>query len=295
MTSTVAQRLLLGLFRCFPPRETIFKDPASRAVQEYEAENCGDGFLKSFEPFPDLFEGQDILDLGSGYGGRTVKFLEYGARTVVGLEVSDQMVEFGRQFARDRDVADRVSFLLGTAEEIPAPDASFDVVTMMDVMEHVIDPAKVLAECWRVLRPEGRLATIFPPYYDLTQGSHLHGYATRLPGLNLIFTTKCLRAATRKQVHDQGVEFGRFFRDVPTDKLWNLNGLTVRGWRREVRDSQFVPEWEYYMGHLQYRRFTQSGTLFGRARWSQQLAQRAAEIPIVREVACSRICAVLRK
>jgi SAM-dependent methyltransferase len=291
----IPEQLLLTLFNRFPARESIFKEPESRAPEEYASESDPDSFINHFEPFPALFEGADVLDLGSGFGGRTVKFLEYGAKTVVGLEVTQQMVHHGEQFARERDVSERVSFVLGTGEQIPCPDDSFDLIAMMDVMEHVVDPSRVLAECARVLRPNGRLALVFPPYYDLTQGSHLHGYATRLPGLNLLFPTSTLRRATREYVQQQGVDYDSFFRDVPSDKLPNQNGLTVRGFRRAVKDSPLTAEWIYCMGHLQYRRLQETGSLFGSTRPAYHAAQLAAEVPIVQEATCSRVCAVLRK
>ncbi|MDQ3740249.1 MAG: class I SAM-dependent methyltransferase [Actinomycetota bacterium] len=293
---SAGEAVLLQLFRRFPPKESIFKAPEGRAETEYAAEDDVDNFRNHFsERYPDLFRDKDVLDLGSGFGGRTVKFLEYGAKRVVGLEVADHHVRVGRRFAEERGVGDRVSFVLGTGEEIPCADQGFDLVVMMDVMEHVIDPAQVLREIHRVLRPGGRVALIFPPYYDVTQGSHLHGYATRLPGLNLVFPTRTLRAATRRHVDEQGVEFDEYFRDVPSDKLWNQNGLTVRRWSRLVADSPLTEEWTYLMGHLQYRRLAEEGTLFGDAKPLYRAAQWAAEAPGLRELTCSRICAVLRR
>jgi SAM-dependent methyltransferase len=296
LTETLSEKLLLQAFRRFPARETIFKAPEGRAALEYEAESHGDGFVCHFaEHFPSLFEGARVLDLGSGFGGRPVKFLDYGAIEVVGLEISDALVRHGRAFAEEHGVDDRVTFVEGTGEKVPCPDERFDLVTLMDVMEHVVDPVQVLAECARVLRPGGRVALVFPPYYDLTQGSHLHGYATWLPGLNLLFGTRSLRSATRRYVDEQGVEFERFFRDVPTDKLWNQNGLTVRSFRRLVADSPLEMEWLYCMGHLQYRRWHETGSLFGPARPLYRAVQGIAEVPLVQELTCSRICSVLRK
>jgi SAM-dependent methyltransferase len=291
------ERLAVALFRRFPPAgDTIFKEPERRAAQEYASEDYPDGFRRHFhERFPGLLVDADVLDLGCGFGGRTVKFLEYGARSVLGIEVTAEHVRRGEAFAAERGAGDRVRFAVGTGEDIPCPDGSFDLITLMDVMEHVIDPGRVLAECHRVLRPGGRVALVFPPYYDLTEGSHLHGYATRLPGLNLVFSTSALRTATRRLVEERGIEFERYFRDVPTDKLWNQNGLTVREWERVAERSPLSVEWTYLMGHLQYRRLHETGSLFGHSRPLYRAAQGAAQIRPVRELTCSRICAVLRK
>jgi 2-polyprenyl-6-hydroxyphenyl methylase/3-demethylubiquinone-9 3-methyltransferase len=48
-----------------------------------------------------------------------------------------------------------VNYVLGDALQLPYPDASFDAVCAMDFLEHVEDPARVIKEAARVLRPNG--------------------------------------------------------------------------------------------------------------------------------------------
>jgi SAM-dependent methyltransferase len=50
----------------------------------------------------------------------------------------------------------------GTIESTRFPTSSFDVVTMHHVFEHLSDPMKTLAECYRVLRPGGKLVIVTP-------------------------------------------------------------------------------------------------------------------------------------
>lgn len=57
------------------------------------------GFHRYVGLGPQLYRDRDILDLGSGDGGRTVRFTELGARSVVGVEVREAMVELGSRFA----------------------------------------------------------------------------------------------------------------------------------------------------------------------------------------------------
>jgi SAM-dependent methyltransferase len=221
-----------------------------------------------------------------------VRFAELGARSVIGVEVRDEMVRLGTRFAAERD--SNASFDIGTAERIPLPADAVDLVLMNDVMEHVLDPAAALAETARVLRPGGSLIVVFPPYYDLIGGSHLHGYATRLPGLNLLFSTRVLRRAVRADLVAKRIAFDTYFRDVPTDKLFNQNGITAAGFRRIVRCSPFEIGRLWYIGHRD-RRLSDRAPV----RWSLRSAgyrcfELPAQVPFVQEVCCARVCAALR-
>lgn len=291
---TVTDRLLLALFRRYPPTDPIFKDPGPRAEIEHRSE-VESPLARWFGRESGWLAGRDVLDLGCGYGGRAVRLREAGARSVTGIEIAPELVEHARAFAAARGTT-QVRFLVGSGERIPCADASFDWITMMDVLEHVVSPREVLAECLRVLVPGGRLAVVFPPYYELTGGSHLHGYATSLPGLNLVFSTAALRSAARHRLEEQGIDYARWLRqDVPTDKLWNQNGLTVRGFRRLVRASGFAVEEMRFIGELDHR-LTRHAGLRRLARMpAYALFELLARVPFLQEVACNRVCAILRK
>lgn len=97
-----------------------------------------------------------------GAGGRRV--LEIGG---AGLPAVDQLRGFAERHALDplMDEFERifdapptdVENRKGRAEELPYEDAHFDAVVMLNVLDHVEDPARVLAEIRRVLVPDGRL------------------------------------------------------------------------------------------------------------------------------------------
>lgn len=288
---SVPESMLLWLFRRFPARDTIFLAADDRAASEYEAE-VGFGFHRYVGLGPDLYRDKDILDLGSGYGGRTVRFTELGARRVTGVEIRDEMVRASARFAAER--GSTAAFKVGTGEAIPLPSDAVDLVVMNDVMEHVVDPPAVLAEAARVLRPGGALIVVFPPYYDMTGGSHLHGYATRVPGLNLLFPTRVLRRAVRRELASRDVPFDEYFRDVPTDKLFNLNGLTVRGFRRAVRCSAFGAERLWCLGHRDRRVSDRPPARLTPRSLAFAAFELPAQLPVVQEICCARICAVLR-
>jgi arsenite methyltransferase len=107
----------------------------------------------------DLHEGETVLDLGSGAGADAL----ISARRVgpdgkvIGLDMTDEMLELARANAREAGV-ENVEFVQGYIEDIPLPDSSVDVVISNCVINLAADKAKVLAESARVLRSGGRFA-----------------------------------------------------------------------------------------------------------------------------------------
>ena len=92
----------------------------------------------------------DVVDLGAGTGKLTRALVALGHR-VTAVEPLDEMR------AELEQALPEVGALTGTAEAIPVPDASFDVVTCAQAF-HWFDHASALPEIARVLRPGGRLA-----------------------------------------------------------------------------------------------------------------------------------------
>lgn len=296
MLSAALETVCLRLFRAFPPRtsDVIFKETARRADSEYAAEGTWP-FFRYFRSTSGLFEDQDVLDVGSGFGGRTVRYLEYGASSVTGLEVEDAKVAAGRSFARQLGATPKARFELGFGERLPFEDAKFGLVTLLDTLEHVVAPDLVLLECYRVLRLGGRLAVVFPPYYSFTSGSHLHGYATRLPGLNLLFPTSVLRSAVHRRLIEQRVDYATFLRDIPTDKLPNQNGLTIGTFRRLVERTEFQVEYLENRAYLEFDTPDRRRQAKPARRVVFAAARLLARAPLLEEVACSRVCALLRR
>lgn len=92
--------------------------------------------------------GKRALDVGCGTGGWMAKLAARGY-SVAGFDLSPEAV----QFVKQRGFPD---VQVGDANRFPAPDASFDLVTCVDVMEcREVEPASVVSETARVLKPGG--------------------------------------------------------------------------------------------------------------------------------------------
>lgn len=228
--------------------------------------------------------------MGSGFGSQAAQYCEAGAKSVSGVEVEDDKVLHSRLFVEQRNLASRISFYVGKGEALPFLSDAFDLVTMDDVLEHVVSPAEVLRECYRVLRPGGVLFAVFPPYYAFRGGSHLEGYLTSVSGLNLLFSTRALKSAGTLRLDELAVPWHRYLRDKPTDKLWNLNGLTIRKMHR-ILDSVPGAKSIRYIG-FPLRWFTKRGAMLPPFFWPFEWLTAA---PLLREVMCSRVALKLTK
>jgi len=97
-------------------------------------------------------EGAELLDVGCGGGLSAEELARQGCR-VTGIDPSPGSIATAREHAAESDL--EIDYAVGAGEELPFADASFDVVSCCDVLEHVDDVAAVLAEAARVLRPGG--------------------------------------------------------------------------------------------------------------------------------------------
>lgn len=199
-------------------------------------DECGGGFVALFNGRLTV-AGKDVLDFGCGYGGRTVRYKEQGARTVVGTEIELSMVEEAREFAKVKG-QDITVIQIEEGRKIPLPDQSFDLICSYDVFEHVGDPISTLHECYRLLRPGGTLFAVFPPFHHPTGGSHLHGYISRSPFSNVLFPCPTLVVAAQQLMMARGQAY-RPPRFRPTDKLWSVNGMTLSRFHGIVREIPF--------------------------------------------------------
>ncbi|MBR0224300.1 MAG: ubiquinone/menaquinone biosynthesis methyltransferase [Bacteroidales bacterium] len=104
-----------------------------------------------------LPENPVVLDLACGTGDLT-RALSRKGFSVTGLDISAEMMEVGKR--KCADLTPRPAFVLGSAEQIPFPDATFDAVTIAFGLRNFDHRAQCLAEIRRVLKPGGRLAVL---------------------------------------------------------------------------------------------------------------------------------------
>ncbi len=102
----------------------------------------------------------DFLDVGCNQGELLALALEIGVANAFGIDINEHAIRAGRERLKDR----RAELFHASADALPFPDASMDVVHCSEVLEHVPSDlrAAVVSEIRRVLRPDGRLILSVP-------------------------------------------------------------------------------------------------------------------------------------
>jgi len=117
-----------------------------------------------------LRPGDLLLDAGAGFGRHAFEAARGGAR-VVALDYADDEVigtraTFGGMIAAKEICADRyVGVLRGDATRLPFADSCFDRVITSEVLEHIQDDVRAIAELHRVLKPGGTMAVTVPSWF----------------------------------------------------------------------------------------------------------------------------------
>ncbi|MBS0123268.1 methyltransferase domain-containing protein [Thetidibacter halocola] len=110
-----------------------------------------DAYLDRLDP-P---EGGLIVDIGCGTGGVTRRIADrFGQASVLGIEPSNALTDKARALVGDRA---NLEFRLGDGAALGLADASADIAILHTVLSHVADPAPLVAEAARILRPGGTL------------------------------------------------------------------------------------------------------------------------------------------
>jgi exopolysaccharide biosynthesis WecB/TagA/CpsF family protein len=112
------------------------------------------GVEKRIEKIDEMLDltGKRVLDLGCGNGSYTVE-LARRAAFVCGVDLQTEHLQAFRQ---------PIHRVQAAGESLPFVSESFDVVTMIEVLEHTRSDEEVLKECFRVLKPEGFLVLFVP-------------------------------------------------------------------------------------------------------------------------------------
>lgn len=146
-----------------------------------------------------------VLDVACG-AGIVAQRLCAPDRAVIGIDFTPAMLTRARELCQSAPQPQRAHFLVGRAERTPFADATFDAVVTRLSLHHVQDPAALVAEIARVLRPGGRAV-----FADITasadpDAARLHDALERLRDPSHVRLLP--RAELRRTVSEAGLQIG---------------------------------------------------------------------------------------
>ena len=101
-----------------------------------------------------------ILDVATGTGDFAVETLKLNPDKVIGIDISEGMLEVGRKKMKDRGYDSRIELLSGDSENLPFEENKFDAVVVGFGVRNFENLEKGLAEMYRVLKPGGRMVVL---------------------------------------------------------------------------------------------------------------------------------------
>jgi ubiquinone/menaquinone biosynthesis C-methylase UbiE len=244
-------------------------------------------YLTLFRPFVS-FTDKTVLEIGCNRGYLINSFLQNERFTAIGADIDPSALEIARE-----TYGDSIKFIQTTATSIPLPDASVDLIYTIDTVEHLSKIREMFTDCWRVLKPGGKMVVHFQSWYG-PYGSHLEDIIP-FPWANVVFSMDTLLKVAAHLYDSSDYEVACYYVDQKTgarkpnpylDKVrWDefLNHLTIRQFKQLLSELPFEVE------HFENIGFG------GRAYKVGQYLRRLSKVPVIDEFFTKATFAVLKK
>jgi SAM-dependent methyltransferase len=206
-----------------------------------------DSSARLFGKYPEFdIRDKRVLEIGCGTGGRTAFLASTGARHVVGIDINADEIMTARELCPVLypAIKNRADYLV-SLEHSSLDLGGFDVVLLVDCMEHVVSPPQMMRLAYTYTRPGGRFYFSSVGWYHYL-GSHMD----LIPFVNAFFSDETIINVNRWKLSRPDYVPNRWDSDPPTarwDGIYNLrdrpgehlNKLTIREMKRLLRYSAF--------------------------------------------------------
>jgi demethylmenaquinone methyltransferase/2-methoxy-6-polyprenyl-1,4-benzoquinol methylase len=132
-----------------------------------------------------------ILDVATGTGDFAIESLRAGAKEVVGIDISDEMLAIGRSKVKSRGLSQQIILQKGDSEKLGFLDHAFDAVTVAFGVRNFENLSQGIDEIFRVLKPGGTVCILEfskPRYFPVRQIYRLYSFHI-LPLLGRLFSS----------------------------------------------------------------------------------------------------------
>ena len=219
---------------------------------EKRRQSPSDYFLWQIETSPALFallpnldlKNKRVLEIGCGIGGRSAWLARNGPAEVVAIDVNGPEIELARELTRKHCPQVQNLTFVHSHEDAKSDIGEFDVVLLIDSLEHVQSACKILKLAYSYARTGGRA------YFTTFGWYHHAGSHTGYPFVNLFFSDETILNVIRWQVSQPDYQPSMWDSDPPIAR-WKgiydlrdrpgeyLNKITIRQMDKLVRYSDF--------------------------------------------------------
>jgi len=156
-----------------------------RLIDRLESRAKDKVFTRLFEKYAaqlNLLASTQVLEAGCGTGA-IIRLLAQSSDfsgKAFGVDQSPAFIDAARRFAQQEGVGDRVEFRVGDAHKLDFSDGVFDVAIAHTLISHVTEPATILRELARAVRPGGTVVIFDGDYASLTYAFPDHDLGHRM-------------------------------------------------------------------------------------------------------------------
>jgi len=177
------------------------------------------------EEFERSVQGRVVVDFGCGTGDQVLGVAMAGARKVIGIDLKREYRAVGETRAQELQLGARVSFTQSSGD---VADGSADVVFSQNSFEHFRDPAGILREAARMLRPGGVCFVTFGPPWWHPFGEHFY-FMIRpdRPWMHALFSERTILRVRQLYLPNAPLTYGEC----------GLNQMTIRKFRQIIVES----------------------------------------------------------
>lgn len=118
-----------------------------------------------------------VLDVATGTGDMAIKLVESGIEKVNGVDISEGMLNVGKEKVAKLGLQDKITLQVGDGENLPFPDNTFDAITISFGIRNFENVPKGLSDLIRVLKPGGKLFILEfskPRVFPVKQGYNFY-------------------------------------------------------------------------------------------------------------------------
>jgi 2-polyprenyl-3-methyl-5-hydroxy-6-metoxy-1,4-benzoquinol methylase len=264
-------------------RQTTERGNSSAAYWQWQFDSSAEYFTK-FCDVLDVIRGKRVLEIGCGIGGRTCFLATQGVEHIVGTDINHNEIATARDLANNglsAEYRSRVDFIEVSEVQTEIKGGPFDVVMLIDSLEHVRDPLAMLNHAWALTRPGGLCFFSTIGWYH-HRASHVSSIVP-IPFATVFFSDHQILDTVRKIVSAPYYKPSMWDSNPPVRRWEDVNNLSERP--DEYLNKITIHKMKKTMQASRFTRHSLNVQGFSFTRWPVlRIFNCLTHIPLIREM-----------